>query len=198
VGVVVGGALWGNCNWGGNDIDIDINRENNFNRNTDRNVDRSRTNSKWEHNSDHRKGVGYRDSATQQKYRRGSGEGTQTREQYRGRAEQGRQQMAREGIGRQRDLAGNQIGTRDGARSAQDRSFGGAQNRDLGSNRATTGQSRDFGESSRNYGSSRDFGSSASRSGAFGGSGNAARTRASSNRGFSSRGGMRGGGGRRR
>jgi len=25
VGVVVGGAIWGNCNWGGNDIDIDVN-----------------------------------------------------------------------------------------------------------------------------------------------------------------------------
>jgi hypothetical protein len=33
VGVVVGGAIWGNCNWGGNDIDIDVNRYNNFNRN---------------------------------------------------------------------------------------------------------------------------------------------------------------------
>jgi hypothetical protein len=25
-GVIVGGAIWGNCNWGGNDIDIDVNR----------------------------------------------------------------------------------------------------------------------------------------------------------------------------
>ena len=32
-GVIVGGAIWGNCNWGGNDVDIDINRQNNFNRN---------------------------------------------------------------------------------------------------------------------------------------------------------------------
>src|SRR5262245_10015347 len=33
MGVIIGGAFWGNCNWGGSDIDIDINRENNFNRN---------------------------------------------------------------------------------------------------------------------------------------------------------------------
>ena len=26
MGVVVGGALWGNCNWGGGDVDIDVNR----------------------------------------------------------------------------------------------------------------------------------------------------------------------------
>src|SRR5688572_25701191 len=31
-GVIVGGAIWGNCNWGGNDVDIDLNRQNNFNR----------------------------------------------------------------------------------------------------------------------------------------------------------------------
>src|SRR4029453_9157226 len=75
-GVVVGGALWGNCNWGGNDVDIDINRENNFTRNTNRetnrNTNRSGDRSSWQHDSSHRKGVGYRDSGTQQKYGRNS------------------------------------------------------------------------------------------------------------------------------
>jgi hypothetical protein len=223
-GVVVGGALWGDCNWGGNDIDIDVNRENNFNRNTERNVDRSRTSNKWEHNSDHRKGVGYRDSGTQQKYGRGNSQGTQAREQYRGRAEQGRQEMAREGVGNQRDLAGNQVGSRDAGRAgAQDRSLSGGQSRDLGGasdrgstpqagNRATSAQSRDAG-ASRNTGSasrstgsaSRSAGSSASRSSAsrssaFSGAGNASASRASASRGMSSRSsaGARGGGGRRR
>ena len=193
-GFVVGGALWGNCNWGGNDIDIDIDRENNFNRNVDRdrNVDRSRSN-KWEHNSEHRKGVGYRDAATQERFRGGDRQGTQAREQYRGRAEQGRQQMAREGFGSQRDLAGNPIGSRDAARF-QDRDLSGARDRNFSGNRPST---RDFGGSSRDFGT-RDFGSS-SRSGAFGGSGNASRTRANASRGMSSRsfGGMRGGGRRR-
>ena len=44
VGVAIGGALWGDCNWGGGDIDIDVN--NNFNRNTnrERNTNRSAMN----------------------------------------------------------------------------------------------------------------------------------------------------------
>jgi hypothetical protein len=215
-GVVVGGALWGNCNWGGNDIDIDVNRENNFTRNTNRET--NRTNNKWEHNSDHRKGVGYRDSATQQKYGRGNSQGTQAREQYRGRAEQGREQIAREGVGNQRDLGGNQIGSRD---AAQNRDLSGGQNRDLGgaSNRGTgpqagdrgTAQSRDAGRAqsrstgasqSRNVGSSSASRSSASRSssGAFSGAGSGASTRSSASRGNASRSsaGMRGGGGGRR
>ena len=33
MGVIVGGAIWGNCSWGGSDIDIDVNRYNDFNRN---------------------------------------------------------------------------------------------------------------------------------------------------------------------
>ena len=32
VGVVVGAALWGNCNWGGGDVNINVNRYNNFNQ----------------------------------------------------------------------------------------------------------------------------------------------------------------------
>ena len=141
VGVVVGGALWGNCNWGGNDIDIDVNRYNNFNRNEinhnrNTNISNNRGDSKWQHNSDHRKGVGYRDSATQQKYSRGaSQQGLQSREDFRGRADQGRNQISREGAGNQRDLGGNQVGTRD---------TGGSQYRDLGGeSRNTSSQGRD-------------------------------------------------------
>jgi len=228
-GVVVGGAIWGNCNWGGNDVDIDINRQNNFNRN-EINNNRNNINSNnrgnnnragnntasnnkqaWSHNSEHRKGVGYRDNATQQKFDRGgSTQNVAAREQYRGRADQGRQQMQREGVNNQRDLSGNQVGTRDSAgsrnagnasagnragnASAGTRDLGGSSgSRDLGgsSNRASTGSSsRDFG------GSSSSRGSSASRSsGAFGG-GSGSSARSYSSRGGMSRGG--GGGGRRR
>src|SRR5688572_20991941 len=126
-GVIVGGAIWGNCNWGGNDIDIDVNRQNNFNRNEINTGDRSRNNvnsnnrgnnnragnnsgntQKWGHDSSHRKGVGYRDNATQQKFNRGGNQqNVAAREQYRGRADQGREQMNREGLSNQRDLSGN-------------------------------------------------------------------------------------------
>jgi hypothetical protein len=160
MGVIVGGAIWGNCNWGGNDIDIDIDRQNNFNRNEINTGDRNRNSNnrgsgnrtnannrsgsgntqKWGHNSEHRKGVGYRDSATQQKFKGGANQANvAARDQYRGRAEQGRQQMNREGLGNQRDMAGNQVGTRDtaGSRNAGsvgDRSAGGNSGgyRDLG------------------------------------------------------------------
>ena len=226
-GVVVGGAIWGNCNWGGNDIDIDINRQNNFNRN-EINNNRNNINSNnrgnnnrggnnsignnkqtWSHNSEHRKGVGYRDSATQQKFNRGgNSQNVAAREQYRGRADQGRQQMQREGMNNQRDLAGNQVGTRDtaGSRNAGSASnrmgSSGSGTRDLGGSSAGTRDlgsssgSRDFGGSSNRSsgGGSRDFGGSSRSSGAFGG-GSGSSARSFSNRGGMSRGG---GGGRRR
>jgi hypothetical protein len=50
VGVAVGSALWGSCNWYNADVDIDVNRYNNFNRANIRS-------GKWEHNVEHRKGV---------------------------------------------------------------------------------------------------------------------------------------------
>jgi len=231
-GVIVGGAIWGNCNWGGNDVDIDINRQNNFNRN-EINNNRNSNNTgnrtgntasnragnntagnkqSWNHDSSHRKGVGYRDTATQQKFNRGGNQqNVAAREQYRGRADQGREQMNREGAGNQRDLAGNQVGTRDspGSRNAGSTSAG---TRDMGSsNRSSTGSStRDMGSSSssRDLGgssSSRDYGGSSSRSSgsgsrsssAWGGGGSGASARSSSSRGGMSRGGG-GGGGRRR
>jgi hypothetical protein len=219
MGVIVGGALWGNCNWGGSDIDIDINRENNFNRNeinhnrdgnragnTDRAGNRAgtsdRANSKWQHNPSNRKGVEYRDANSRQKYGGASSrEAVQARDSYRGRAEQGRQQIQREGAGNQRDMAGNRLdsGSRDAAgnRAGQTRDAGAGSSRDFGG----SGQSRDRGAGA---GQSRDFGSSSGRSrspDAFSGVGSGASTRASSSRGAASRGsgGMsRGGGGRRR
>ena len=54
MGVVVGGALWGGCNWGHSDIDINVNRYNNFNRTN--NINRNDINNgKWKHDSNHRK-----------------------------------------------------------------------------------------------------------------------------------------------
>ena len=186
MGVVVGGALWGNCNWGGNDIDIDVNRYNNFNRNE---FNRNEINNgKWKHDSQHRQGVGYRDTATQQKYGRGSSQqALSSREEFRGRAEQGREQISREGVGNQRDLSGNQVGARDRAGDSQYRDLGGGQTRDATGSRADGSRSRDGGASAQNRSSD-----------AFNGVGNGSSTRAHSSRGMSSRGGASRGGGRRR
>ncbi len=204
-GVMVGGALWGDCDWGHGDVDIDVDRYNEFNnidigdrdpRQTDR--DSKQKNQKWEHNSEHRKGAQYRDSATQQKYGKASDrQAMQSREEFRGRAEQGRDQMAREGMGSQRDLSGNPIGSqsREGAGNLGGQTREGAGNLG-GQTRDMSSQSRDLGSSSNR--SSRT--SSSSRSpGAFSGVGSGGSTRAQSSRGMSSRGGgMSRGGGRRR
>lgn len=196
-GVIVGGALWGGFNWGHSDIDINVNRYNNFNRNTNVNANRTNVSNRWEHNSAHRQGVGYRDSATQQRYGRGSSqEALQARENYRGRS--GNEHRDLGGGAESRDLGNRGNEYRDLGGGAESRDLGnrgneyrdlggGAENRDLGG-----GASRDMGN--------RDFGgaSSGRSPDAFRGVDSGARTRAHSSRGMSSRGGMSRGGGRRR
>lgn len=79
-GIIVGAAIWGNCRWGwgNNDVDIDINRYNNFNRT---NV----SNRNWNHNVDHRRGVAYSDKRVAQQYNRGTRpQNTQGRNDFRG------------------------------------------------------------------------------------------------------------------
>jgi hypothetical protein len=90
VGVAVGSALWGGCDWGRGDVNINVNRYNNFNRT---NI----TDDKWERRAEHRRGVQYRDSVSQQKYNRTTRTGGDAREAFRGRAEEGRQELSRGG-----------------------------------------------------------------------------------------------------
>jgi len=123
VGMAVGSALWGDFDWGGGDVDINVNNYNNFNKT---NI----TNEKWEHNSAHRKGVQYRDSVSQQKYNRTTRTGGDAREAFRGRAESGRQELSRRGTeGIQRDL---ERGQRSEISHAADRQRG-ERGRELGS-----------------------------------------------------------------
>lgn len=82
------GAIFGGCNWGHNDIDIDVNKAVNIDRNfnSNRNVNRGeggRTN--WQHDPSHRKGVAYRDQGTRNKYAAGT-PGADARRDYRGHA----------------------------------------------------------------------------------------------------------------
>jgi len=126
VGMMVGSAMWGNCNWGHGNVDINVNHYNNFNHT---NIN----NGNWNHNAEHRKGVGYRDKATQNKYGQGNRQSAASRDAFRGRAEQGRQQMAKQGTGAvQRDLdrAG---GVGAGNRAGSQRPGGGAGQSGLGS-----------------------------------------------------------------
>ena len=118
-GVIIGGALWGNCNWGGGDVNINVNRYNNFNRS---NI----SDGNWKHNVNHRGAVPYRDKSVAQQYGRGQSANAASREAFRGRAEAGRQSIQR-GEVPSRDLAGRDLGSRDAGRAG-----GRAANPDVG------------------------------------------------------------------
>jgi hypothetical protein len=176
-GVVVGAAIWGNCNWGGNNVNINVNKYNNFNKS---NI----SNNNFNHSAEHRKGAAYRDSGTAQKYNRGSSaQATQSREQFRGKAEQGRSDMASERAG-----GGDRAGGSDRASA----------------NMQGTGSRGSASQSDRGGGGGASSRSSSGSGGFSGSGGGGASTRAASSRGSSSMGGAsrgggggRGGGGRR-
>jgi Protein of unknown function (DUF3300) len=188
------GYAWGSCNWGGGDVDVDVNRNTNINNNINRDQakqklqERGQLNQKgqgkWQHNPEHRKGVSYRDQGTAQKFNRAStNDAIKSREQFRGRAEQGRQDLARGGVADRGGPGGQSgIGDRGGV---GDR--GGAGDRGGLGDRGGASQLGGGGGASR--------GGSGSRGGAFEGvdrGGSSARS--ASQRGSASRGG--GGGGR--
>lgn len=199
-GVIVGAAIWGGVNWGWghSDVDIDINRYNNFNRT---NI----SNKNWNHNVAHRGGVAYRDQNVARQYNRGDNpSAVKAREDSRGRAESGRQdlnQMDRGELNRQVQNAdrsqrrdGDLAQARDTDRAqARDRS-----SQDMAGDRTGTAQRPSAGSTQRP-----SSGSTQARdrsSGGFSGVNNSSSTRAASQRGGASRaqmgGGTRGGGGR--
>jgi hypothetical protein len=113
-GVAVGSALWGGCNWHGGDVDINVNRYNQFNKTNIANIDRSKVqNVKWNHDATHRKGVAYRDPATAQRFNKAAPAGAGGREAFRGRAEAGRQDLARGAGSELRDRAPGDRGPAD-------------------------------------------------------------------------------------
>jgi hypothetical protein len=178
-GVFVGAAIWGGIGWGNNNVNINVNRYNNFNKT---NI----SNGNWNHNADHRKGVSYRDNGTAQKYNRGTNaQSAQAREQFRGRTDQGASQADR---GQQRST--QQAGSRDAG--GGQRGGGGAQ---ASTRSAGGGNYGGGGGGSYSGGGNRGGGSGGGFSGAGGGGSSA---RAASSRGGASRGGGGGGRGGRR
>lgn len=158
------GAIWGNWNWGGGDVNIDIDRYNNFNRT---NI----SNKNWNHDASHRGAVPYKDKGVASQYGRGASPGASTRDAYRGRD------------------GGPQAGTADFGRgpAASDRA-GGTQGRSPGvSDRAAGGMDRGAGVSDRAGGvsaSPRD--STGTRNASAFNTGSAAQTRSASSRGNTS------------
>jgi len=162
VGVIVGNALWGGCHWGGGNVYINHNTYNNFNKTDIKTGD-------WQHRPEHRKGVEYRDPGSREKYG-GQRPGVDTREAYRGRAEAGRQDIARGGADQLKRDGG--LGDRAGSRDVgpSDRAPGadraGGRQPDAFDGVGRGGQTRDY---SNRGASSRASAASHARAGGGGG-----------------------------
>jgi hypothetical protein len=90
-GIAAAGALYGGWRWGGgygnSYANINVNRAANIDRSFNRNnIDGS---GRWQHQVDHRKGVGYRDNATRQRFNQAQRPGAAQRDQFRGRVQGG-------------------------------------------------------------------------------------------------------------
>lgn len=99
-GVAIIDSIWGDCDWGHGDIDIDVNRYNNINRNNQINARQN----KWQHNAVNRDGVPYRDNASRERYSQRL-PGAEQRDALRGREpargaerERARQTLSQRGI----------------------------------------------------------------------------------------------------
>jgi hypothetical protein len=180
IGFAVGAAwgyAWGHCNWHGGDVDIDVNRNTNINNNINRDKYKSDMKNKglgeggqgrWQHDADHRKGTPYRDQTTAQKFNRGaSSDATKSREAFRGREDQGRQDLSKGGAG--------QLG---GGQGTGDRAAGSASSRENvqrgGRDSAFEGAQRGSEvrqQSNRGSSSRQSMGSAGSRGGGGGGRG---------------------------
>jgi hypothetical protein len=82
VGLAAAGAIFGNCNWGGGDVNINVNKAAHIDRNFD--LTKVQGGGRWQHDGSHRQGVAYRDNATRDKYSRNVG-GAEGRNDFRGR-----------------------------------------------------------------------------------------------------------------
>jgi len=210
VGMAVGAAVWGGCNWGGGDVDIDVNKNNNFTNNVNRgdratqikNERSSRqgqggqgNRQSFNHDPSHRKGAQYRDKGTQQKYNRGNSPQAGSRDSYRGRGDQGGGGRGGQGgpSAGTRDAGGGQRG---GGPSASTRDAGGAGGQRGGGGGREAGAFDGMGKGGEQRANSQRGQSSVSSSRASGysggGGGGGSRGGGSS---VSSGGGSRGGGG---
>ena len=211
-GAAVGAAwgyAWGNANWRGGDVNVNVNQNANINRNINREKYAAQYQGRgqagqgqWQHDAGHRGGVAYRDQGTAQKYNRGTGsEAAKSREAYRGRAEAGRQDIARGGADqfKGRGETGRQDISRGGADQFKGRQDAGqrAGGRDFSGQRSSAISGMD-----RSGGATRDFsnrGASSRQSVSSGSRGASSRQSMSSgSRGGGGRGGGGGGRGGRR
>jgi hypothetical protein len=208
-GIAVGAAwgyAWGHSDWHGGDVDVDYNRNTNINNNINREKYKQQgqgqrgqagQGNRWQHNPEHRKGAAYRDQGTAQKFNRGTGgEAAKSREAFRGRAEAGRQDIARGGADQFRGRQdGGQRGGFEGSRGGGDRGGSAFSGMDRGG-----GATRDFSSRGSSSRQSMSSGGGGSRGGGgfSGGGGGGSRGGGGGSRGGGGGGGRGGGGGGRR
>ncbi|CAD6517759.1 hypothetical protein LMG27952_00895 [Paraburkholderia hiiakae] len=205
VGLAAAGAIFSDCNWGGGDVNINVDKARNVNRNFDSTKVQG---GRWQHDSSHRQGVAYRDNATREKFGNNVA-GADGRRDYRGRNGQNGQ-----GGASVADRAGNRAGAGAGGQGLGNgnRAGAGAGGQGLGNgNRGNQGNAGNRGgpgnnPSVGNRANFADNGAAGNRgnvgnNGAGGGPGGN-RAGAGNNAGVSNRvsagggGGARGGGGR--
>jgi hypothetical protein len=124
------GAIYGGANWGGGDINIDIDRATNIDRNFTKNKVDAR--GKWQHDASHRSGVAYRDNTSRQKFGKDV-PGRDGRSDFRGReggvgGDRGGAGVADRGGAGMGDRGGAGVGDRGGA-GIGDRGGAGVANR---------------------------------------------------------------------
>jgi hypothetical protein len=175
-GVAVGvawGYAWGSFNWHNHAVHYNVNQNININRNINRNqyVQHYGSGSgNWQHRPEHRKGVSYRDQNTARQYNRAAtNNAVRSRENFRGRAESGRQDIRRGGADQ---FKGGQTA---GQRGGQKMERGGVSPSQTNRGGAFSGMDRSGGatrDMSNRGSSSRQSMSSGSRGGGgFGGGG---------------------------
>ncbi|WP_428489365.1 DUF3300 domain-containing protein [Rhodopila sp.] len=105
-GIAISHALWGwgRPNWGGGNVNVNVNRFNSINSNRYNNFssNRSAINSNtWQHNPAHRRGVAYNNNQVRQQFRPNQAANTAQRDAFRGRAspDQPRSRQASTGLG---------------------------------------------------------------------------------------------------
>lgn len=175
IGFAAAGAIFGNCNWGGGDVNINVNKAVNIDRNFDKT--KINNNGSWKHDAGHRGGVAYRDNATRERYGKSSA-GATGRSEYRGRDSAGAGDRG----------AGNRGGDR--AAGVSDRSAGAGDRGGVGTSDRAGGGDHAFQGVGGGSASQRDFDR-----------GHSTAQRSSMNRpsgGGGARGGHGGGGGGRR
>lgn len=175
IGAAVWGGAWGHSGWGHNDVNINVN--NNFNRNTNINTGNINTGNinkgggnSWQHNSQHRGGAPYSNSATASKYGGSTKGGASASQQSRGGASGGAS-ASQQGLGGSSPASGGASASNrsSGGGGASASSYGGGSSKSSGGGFGGGGGSGSYSGSSAKASSSRGASSAGGRSGGGGG-----------------------------